>query len=165
MVASEVVKKIVRNLNGVVCISTGGTVADAARKMREHDIGSLVVVDGAGNVTGILTERDVVALVARGGDAGLTRIGASMTPFVVTCSLNTPIADVVRLMSGNKIRHLPVVEDGKPVGMVSSRDLLDYELKTTKAIVQRQSRLLTELESAHPGITRVRTTGSGRVII
>jgi CBS domain-containing protein len=165
MVGSEVVKRIVQNLNRVVSIGTAETVAEACRKMREHDIGSLVVLDGEGKVTGILTERDIVGLVARTGDSAATTVGACMTPFVVTCTLQTPLDDVIRLMSGNRIRHLPVVEDGRPVGMVSSRDLLAYELKTTKAVVQRQSMLLTELESAHPGITRVKMTGSGRVII
>jgi CBS domain-containing protein len=161
----EVVEKIVQNRDHVICTSTAATVVEAARKMREHDIGSLVVVDCAGKVAGILTERDIVGLAAKGADLSVMKVAGCMTTCVVTCSLSTPIRDVFRLMSGNQIRHLPVVHEGRPVGMVSSRDLLAYELKTTKAVVQRQSMLLNELESTHPGITRVRVSNTGRIII
>jgi predicted transcriptional regulator len=77
--------------------------------MREHDIGSLVVVDCAGKVAGILTERDIVGLAAEGADLSVTKVAGCMTTCVVTCSLSTPIRDVFRLMSGNQIRHLKLI--------------------------------------------------------
>jgi CBS domain-containing protein len=165
MSASDVVEKIVQNRNHVVCILEATTVAQAAQTMRDHRIGSLVVVDEAGKLAGIFTERDIVRLVADGSDLAAAKVGTHMSDCVITCMLSTPIPHVLRLMSDNQIRHLPVVKDGKPVGMISSRDLMAYELEAAQAVVHSQSRVLRELETSYPGITKVQVSASGRIII
>lgn len=165
MPSSEMVEKIVQNRNRVVCVRGAATVTEASRRMRDHHIGSLVVTDDAGNIAGIFTERDVVGLVAGAKHLAAVKVADCISGQVITCSLTTPITDVLRLMSDNRVRHVPVVRDGKPIGMVSSRDLVAYELKAAKAVVHSQSLLLHELETSHPGITRLRVSASGRVVI
>ena len=109
------------------------TVADAARTMKQHNIGALLVVDGQ-RLCGIFTERDALfRVVAEGRDPVATQLGQVMTPQPQTIHPDKPFLHALRIMHVGRFRHLPVVEDGRPLGMVSSRDALDddlYELRT-----------------------------------
>ena len=109
------------------------TVADAARMMKQHNIGALLVVDGQ-RLCGIFTERDALfRVVAEGRDPVATQLGQVMTPQPQTIHPDKPFLHALRIMHVGRFRHLPVVEDGRPLGMVSSRDALDddlYELRT-----------------------------------
>ena len=68
-------------------------------------------------------------------------------------------------MAKHGIRHLPIVDDGVAVGMISSRDILAQELEASKAVIQHQSAVLKELERTHPGITKLQVSASGRIVI
>jgi len=118
------------------------TVADAARTMKQHNIGALLVVDGQ-RLCGIFTERDALfRVVAEGRDPVATQLGQVMTPQPQTIHPDKPFLHALRIMHVGRFRHLPVVEDGRPLGMVSSRDALDddlYELRTHLA--QREDML------------------------
>jgi len=118
------------------------TVADAARMMKQHNIGALLVVDGQ-RLCGIFTERDALfRVVAEGRDPVATQLGQVMTPQPQTIHPDKPFLHALRIMHVGRFRHLPVVEDGRPLGMVSSRDALDddlYELRTHLA--QREDML------------------------
>ncbi|HJV05259.1 MAG TPA: CBS domain-containing protein [Actinomycetota bacterium] len=97
------------------------SVASAARKMREQQTGSLLVTDGE-QLVGIITERDVLRVVAE--DVPLdTPISEVMSKDLVTAEPGTSLREAARIMTERWIRHLPVLEGGRLVGIVSQRDL------------------------------------------
>jgi CBS domain-containing protein len=105
---------------------TGESVLEAARRMRERRVGTLVVVDNVGKPLGLLTDRDLaLRVVAAGGDPRATSVGAVMTAHPRTVSESTPIESALSLMRSGSFRRLPVVnEDGKLVGIVTLDDVL-----------------------------------------
>jgi len=108
----------------IVTIPGDASALEAARRMNEHRIGALVVVDGAGDLAGIVTERDIlVRLVAGERDPGSTRVREVMTPEVVTCRCDQMLNDVRETMRRRRIRHVPVTDGCELVGMVSIGDL------------------------------------------
>ena len=116
------------------------TVVDAARLMKRHNVGALLVVDGT-RLIGIFTERDALfRLLAEGRNPAITRVEDVMTAQPQTVHPDEPFGNALRLMYEGKFRHLPVVEFGRPLGMVSVRDALDedlYELRVD--LEQRES--------------------------
>lgn len=166
MVTAKSVDRISKRRGEILAIDAQATIFQAAGKMKDSQIGCLLALSRNGKVVGIVTERDIVAkVVAEGGSAAVVRVEDIMTRSVVSVVPGTPAQDAQRLMATHGIRHLPIIEKGVPVGMVSSRDLLSHQLSAVQAIVKEQSRVLTTLEKEHPGITRLETTASGRVVI
>jgi CBS domain-containing protein len=98
------------------------TLADAARKMWEQQTGSLLVMD-EGELLGIITERDVLKAVATGAKLDDTSVGETMTKDVITIHPGASLREAAQVMTDKWIRHLPVVERGKVVGILSQRDL------------------------------------------
>jgi CBS domain-containing protein len=125
-----------------VTVAKTVTVSEAARTMKEHNVGALLVMDGP-QLCGIFTERDALfRVLAEGRDPGATRLSQVMTPQPQTIHPDKPFLHALRIMHVGRFRHLPVVEDGRPLGIVSSRDALDddlYELRTNLA--QREDML------------------------
>lgn len=103
--------------------SPSDTLKAAAARMWSQQTGSLLVMDGD-ELLGIVTERDVMKAVARGLDVAATPVSAIMTKNVMTIPPTTPLYEAARHMAARWIRHLPVVDGGKVVGMVSQRDLV-----------------------------------------
>jgi CBS domain-containing protein len=100
------------------------TVREAAETMRANDIGDVVIVDDNGAISGILTDRDIVVrVVAEGRDPRVTRIGDIGSRELTAASPDDPVDRAVQLMRERAIRRLPVVDKGKPVGIVSIGDL------------------------------------------
>lgn len=115
---------------GVVTIRPDEKVAAAVAVLRDRNIGALVVVgnDGA-TVDGIISERDVAYGLADHGSALLSfRVGEAMTRRVATCGPGDSAADLMAKMTNRRIRHLPVVDDGRLVGIVSIGDLVKSRL-------------------------------------
>ena len=102
--------------------SADDTLTEACDKMRHAQTSSLLVMDGD-RLIGIVTERDVVKLVAHGGDPKDTRLKDIMTTDIVTIGPMTTLKEAAEIMAGKWIRHLPIVEGRKVVGMISQRDL------------------------------------------
>ncbi|MDQ1748739.1 MAG: hypothetical protein QOD07_3002 [Frankiaceae bacterium] len=102
--------------------SPADPLRSAANRMWSQQTGSLLVMDGP-RLLGILTERDVMKAVARGADLDATPVSAVMTTNVLTVSPETSLHEAARHMATRWIRHLPVVDGGAVVGMVSQRDL------------------------------------------
>lgn len=102
--------------------SESDPLTTAAERMWRQQTGSLLVMDGD-RLVGIVTERDVMKAVARGMDLAATPVSAVMTTNLLTVTTSTPVAEAARHMSERWIRHLPVVEEERVVGMVSQRDL------------------------------------------
>jgi CBS domain-containing protein len=104
-------------------------VADAARLMRTHKVGAILVVDGE-QLAGIFTERDALfRVVAEGRDPRSTPVGEVMTANPTTINANQPFARAMELMHAGRFRHVPVVENGRAVGIVSARDAMGPELE------------------------------------
>jgi CBS domain-containing protein len=103
--------------------STEDSFADVAKQMRTHGISSVVVLDGK-KLTGIVTERDIVNLVAAGGDPHTTTVAHGMTKRdLKTVSPRADVTEAAETMVSRNIRHLPVVEGEAVVGIVSIRDM------------------------------------------
>ncbi len=122
--------------NSVVqVVRPGRTLADAARDLVSRNIGVLVVTDEGGNIVGIISERDLTRAIAE-HDGSLVDIsvGDVMTRSVVTAEPESSVAEILKLMKSNRIRHVPVLEGGELVGIVSIRELdRAYELLQTQA--------------------------------
>jgi CBS domain-containing protein len=101
------------------------SAADAIRKMTGANVGSIVVVDDNA-VVGIFTERDVLRLAGTGVDFESVGLRDAMTSDPLTISVDDGILEAAQLMGERRLRHLPVVQDGNLVGMVSIRDVLGF---------------------------------------
>jgi CBS domain-containing protein/uncharacterized membrane protein len=105
----------------VVTVEPQSTLADVAAVLHDHAISAVVVVT-AGTPVGIVTERDFVSLIAAGDDPTTVAVGDRMTTRLVTIESRRDVADAAEMMSEHHIRHLPVVDHGALVGIVSIRD-------------------------------------------
>lgn len=105
-------------------VAANASVADAARTMQESAIGGVMVSGDDGKLYGFLTDRDVVVrVVAEHRDPEETQVGDVCTRDLLTLSPDDPIDRAIEAMAEHKIRRIPVVENGKPVGLVSLGDL------------------------------------------
>jgi CBS domain-containing protein len=122
------------------CIARGDTtIAAASRTMKKHDIGALMVVDG-GRLVGIFTERDAVfRVLAEGKNPAKTALADVMTTRPKTIAPDRAIDEALLMMHDGGFRHVPVVDGGKPLGMISARDALDPELREVESeIMERE---------------------------
>ncbi|MBB4617605.1 CBS domain-containing protein [Sphingomonas abaci] len=116
----------------VVTIRRDATVARAVDLLVQHRIGAVPVMDGD-TVAGILSERDVVRLLARDREALDEPVDSVMTAPAITVGRAEPVIGALSLMTRRRIRHLPVVEDGRLVGLVSIGDLVKYRIDRIEA--------------------------------
>ena len=115
----------------VFTVSAGARVTKAAWIMVENGIGSLVVVNEFHEVVGIVTERDILRWTsAATPESHFAKVSDIMSDEVITCGPDAPLEEAHRIMAQHRIRHLPVVDDGKPVGMISVRDVLNGSIET-----------------------------------
>ena len=111
-----------------VTVTRTATVFEAAREMKQRNVGSVLVVDGT-RLVGIFTERDALfRVLASERNPAATPLGDVMTPQPQTMHPDEPFLHALRVMHEGKFRHLPVVEFGRPIGIVSVRDALDEDL-------------------------------------
>lgn len=116
-------------------VSSDSSIFEAAKRMADHNVGALLVVD-AGQMVGILSERDTVRKVAaKGKSCRDTSVREVMTEDVVTIGPQASLDEAAGLMLGHEIRHLPVVADGRPIGMVSLRDVITEYLADTQVVM------------------------------
>ena len=113
-------------------------VSAAAKRMAARNVGAVLVAEGD-RLLGIFTERDVVTrVVARGLDPRATRLSEVMTPAPLTVGPDKPFGYALSVMHEHGFRHLPVVEDGKPIGIVSARSAMDPEMEDFVTEAQRR---------------------------
>ena len=105
----------------VLTVEPSDTIGEAAEKMNEANVGAVVVVEDMVRIVGIVTERDLMRAVAARARAAEARVRHWMTPDPVTIEPDTPIAEAADIMFSRNFRHLPVVKDGRPLGIVSLR--------------------------------------------
>lgn len=125
----------------------GTSVREAARQMRKKNVGAVLVVEDE-RLLGIFTERDAVfRVVAAGLDPDATTIGTAMTRNPKCLGPHHPFGLALYVMQQNGFRHVPVVADGKPIGIVSSRSAMDPDMEEFVAESRRRdrfSRMLAE---------------------
>ena len=114
----------------VVTLRPDATVATVIRMLKLESIGALVVSEDGEKILGIISERDVVrALVDHGGEVLKVRVAELMTHSVKTCTRDANIKDVMAEMTRSRVRHLPVVRDGKLSGIISIGDVVKNRLE------------------------------------
>lgn len=119
--------------NDVFTVRPEETIDVLSHRLRALRIGALIVSSDGNSIDGIISERDVAYGLAEHGAEVLNRkVSELMTKSVVTCSRESTIADLMKLMTRRRIRHLPVVEKGKLVGVVSIGDILKHRLAETQ---------------------------------
>jgi CBS domain-containing protein len=118
----------------VFTASPADSVAAVAALLVARKVGAMVVLDGHHDVAGIVSERDIVRIVAEQGAEGLEQpVSACMTKDVVFAAPNETVDELMGRMTGRRIRHLPVCRDGKLVGIVSIGDLVKRKIDETVA--------------------------------
>jgi CBS domain-containing protein len=123
----------------IISIVQDASVLDAIKLMADRGIGSLLVMDGD-ELKGIVTERDYARkVIIKGRSSESTRVGEIMTTDLVTASAEQTVNDCMTLMTEKRIRHLPVIADGKVEGMISIGDLVE-------AIISDQQEEIEQLE-------------------
>jgi CBS domain-containing protein len=112
----------------VVTIAPEAGVRDLIAALAEHNVGALIVSTDGSTVEGIVSERDVVRHLHHDGTVINNTVGAIMTTEVETCEKDVPLDDLMKIMTDRRIRHVPVVEDGALVGIVSIGDVVKHRI-------------------------------------
>jgi CBS domain-containing protein len=113
----------------VVTVEPGASLAEAARLLAGKRIGAALILGADGRLAGIISERDIVrALAARGADALGEPVSQSMTRKVETCTEGEVVVHILERMTVGKFRHMPVVDQGRVVGILSIGDIVKHRL-------------------------------------
>ncbi|MEQ9634483.1 MAG: CBS domain-containing protein [Devosia marina] len=122
-----------------------GTLADAVTLLNTHNIGAVVITDDKQHIVGILSERDIVRQLGKNPTGALSlSIADCMTKGVVTAERTTTIDDVMESMTKRRIRHMPIAEGGKLVGIISIGDVVKLKI----AEVEHEAEALREYISS-----------------
>ena len=138
-----------RKENRTITMACDSAIAEVAKVLAAEDIGIVMLTDEKGRLVGILSERDIIgSLGLHGGKVVEISARELMVQPVITCTTETTVKDVLIKMSAHTIRHLPVVSDEKAVGMVSVRDILDFQREQMIAEVDKSAATETALHKA-----------------
>ena len=119
-----------RKGNDIVTLSPDATLGDAVASLARNRIGAIVVTNGDMGVEGIISERDVVRLIGeRGVDVLAEPLAGLMTKAVVTCAPDDTVPQIMERMTRGRFRHVPVVQGGKLVGIISIGDVVKYRVE------------------------------------
>lgn len=123
-----------KNLTERPChtVTSKASLSEVIQVLAEHNIGAVVVENGAGGVAGIISERDIVRQLSKTPDIGDLSAADIMTRDVVTVTPATLSSEMMQIMSDHNCRHLPILADGKLVGVVSNRDVMNRTLEKYK---------------------------------
>lgn len=112
---------------GVATARAEESIQDIAARLAQRKIGAVVIVGENGKVAGIISERDIIRLVAEHGAKALAlRASDGMTREVISCSRTSTLDEIMEAMTNGRFRHLPVIEDGALVGIVSIGDVVKH---------------------------------------
>ena len=123
MLVTQMLKQ--KKAHRIVTIGPETVVAEAAKILKEEHIGALMVTGDDGALTGIISERDIVRAIPEYGKEFLDlAVGRLMTHSVVTCGPEGRVHQIMKIMTAKHFRHMPVLEDGKLIGMISIGDVV-----------------------------------------
>jgi len=121
----------------VLSIAKGATVFDAIKKMADNDVGSLLVMDG-GKLIGIVTERHYARNVfLKGKSSPTTRVEEIMRTAVLFARPEQTVEECMAVMMRNRVRHLPVLDDGELIGVVSIGDLVNSQIADQRFVIEQ----------------------------
>ncbi|MEE8202431.1 MAG: CBS domain-containing protein [Alphaproteobacteria bacterium] len=130
----------------VITTAPGETVGATVRLLNVRRIGAVLVRDGAGNLAGLVSERDIIRAIAVNGERALEMLVRDvMTSEVVTCRPTDTISEVMKVMTVRRFRHLPVVEGGELKGIISIGDVVKHRLEES----EMETRVLRDYVIAH----------------
>ncbi|HKC76759.1 MAG TPA: CBS domain-containing protein [Gaiellaceae bacterium] len=124
----------VMNAN-VLSVDPTASIGEAAEKMMDAGVGAVVVMEDTVRLVGIVTERDILRAVAQRARAAEARVRQWMTEGVITIDPDTTVEEAATMMFEKNFRHLPVMKDGRLLGIVSLRRLSQYEFEHSKESV------------------------------
>ena len=128
----------------VISIKPNLTLEETAKVLRENKIGVVVISDASDKMCGVLSERDIINAIGKKGKAVLSKTASDyMTQGVYTCALTDSIKEVMNTMTERRIRHLPVVEEGNLVGMISIGDVVKERMAETQAEADALKKYIT----------------------
>ncbi len=136
-------RKMVEHQKMLTAAPPKTSVREAARLMKQTQVGALLVVEH-GHLVGIFTERDaLIRVLAEGLNTEVTLLAEVMTHNPITVHPDQPFVSALHLMYENGFRHVPVAENGRPLGMVSARDALELEAAEFEATLRQREYLRT----------------------
>lgn len=129
------VRDILKNKGSdVVSVTAGDPISAALSLMTDKQIGAVLVTGEGGAIAGIISERDIVRAMKRHGETIFAKnVGDLMTTEVVTCSSKDSIAAIMGMMTSQRFRHVPVVDDGELVGVISIGDVVKSRIEEAEA--------------------------------
>ena len=131
----------------IVSVRPEATLLAALEVMANKNVGAVLVLDAQGTLQGIFSERDFVRkIIIKGRAMETTLVKEIMTSRVLYVSPETTVSDCMSLMTEKRIRHLPVLEGGKPVGVVSIGDVIKELLREQELVINRQAAEIGQLE-------------------
>jgi CBS domain-containing protein len=127
----------------IVSVHPAATIVEVTHVLAEHRIGAVLVCNERGDLMGVLSERDIVAALAADGASALDHSAEEMmTRHVTTASVRTTIAEAMQMMTNGRFRHLPIIDKGRLIGLVSIGDVVkarmsqqEQEVDSLKAYV------------------------------
>lgn len=129
-----------------ITVPQSTTVDEVAKLMRDHKIGSVIVVSSSNNPVGIVTERDlVIKVIAEGKAPSEVKVSEIMSSPLISITPRTRLIEAARLMARKNIRRLVVVDEGKLVGIVTARDILKVAPEIIEILIE--SARISETES------------------
>ncbi|HEV7261132.1 MAG TPA: CBS domain-containing protein [Bosea sp. (in: a-proteobacteria)] len=125
----------------VISVQPHRTLAEVISTLTERRIGAVAVMGADGALVGILSERDIIRALGEHGAAALeSAVSRVMTSKVVTCRYQTSVDELMELMTSGRFRHVPVVESGRVVGIVSIGDVVKHRV----AAIEAESRAMRD---------------------
>ena len=144
----ETVKDILA-IKGSEVLSVGpdATLLHALEIMADKNVGAVLVLDAEGAIQGIFSERDFTRkIIIKGRTTETSKVGEVMTTKVLYVESGTTLSECMNLMTEKRVRHLPVLEGGKAVGIVSIGDVVKAIMRSQETIISRQAAELGQLE-------------------
>jgi CBS domain-containing protein len=126
--------------NEIISVGPDATLSEALKVMAVHNVGAVLVIDKGGKIAGIFSERDFARKLMSGGrSVELTKVSEIMTSTVLYVSPDTSIPDCMTLMTEKRIRHLPVLANGKLMGVISIGDVVKALIKVQETVITEQA--------------------------
>jgi len=133
---------LIHKTSALWSVAPEATVFEAIKLMAEKNIGSLLVLSG-GRLAGVFSERDYTRKIAlQGKSSKETRVGEIMSGKVITVTPDDSVEECMRLMTNNRVRHLPVVEGPNVIGMISIGDLVNWIISTQSAHIEQMEQYI-----------------------
>lgn len=126
--------------NKTISVAPDASLGEALGVMADHNVGAVLVIDAVGKIAGIFSERDFARKgIIEGRAIGQIKVSEIMTSRVLYVAPDTSIQDCMKLMTENRIRHLPVMANGKLMGVISIGDVVKAMIKVQEDVISEQA--------------------------